>query len=290
MGTAKIIVCTHKPGFVLDNDLFMPLQVGKAVSGTDLGFQGDDTGDNISLKNSNYCELTGMYWAWKNLRDVDYIGLAHYRRYFRFQGIEKWKNVEDGQTVSANPVKELSGYDVILPSPWWMEQSVADAYIYAHVMEDFYIMNRVVLRHYPDYEKTMVDFFFRSNKWIGYNMFFSSWSWFDGYCRWLFPLLFEVEKYVRISNYSYQRRIFGFMAELLLPLYCLHNHYRIRHLPILSVDEAGRLCKMVNMKSHLLEIRNTLKFKMNCPRKKNIDCKGRKCHVNDCLKIDHINI
>ena len=76
----KILVATHKPYWMPDDDVYLPIHVGKAGQ-KDIGFIGDDTGENISYKNANYCELTGMYWAWKNLQ-ADYIGLCHYRRYF----------------------------------------------------------------------------------------------------------------------------------------------------------------------------------------------------------------
>ena len=46
--------------------------------------------DSISNKNDSYCELTGMYWALKNLKNVDVIGLCHYRRYFDFHKQCKW--------------------------------------------------------------------------------------------------------------------------------------------------------------------------------------------------------
>ena len=60
----RILVCTHKEGPVRDDDIYMPVQVGKSASTIDLGCQGDDVGDNISGKNKTYCELTGLYWAW----------------------------------------------------------------------------------------------------------------------------------------------------------------------------------------------------------------------------------
>lgn len=80
----KILVACHKADpNIRQDDIYMPIQVGKALHPElDLGFQCDNTGDNISEKNGSYCELTALYWAWKNLKDIDYIGLCHYHRYF----------------------------------------------------------------------------------------------------------------------------------------------------------------------------------------------------------------
>ena len=76
----KILVATHKKYWMPKDDIYFPIHVGREGK-ADLGYIGDNTGDNISAKNANYCELTGLYWAWKNLK-CDYIGLCHYRRYF----------------------------------------------------------------------------------------------------------------------------------------------------------------------------------------------------------------
>ena len=70
-----------------NDDMYIPLHVGaegkkdKQGNPLDLGYQKDNTGENISELNASYCELTGLYWAWKNL-DADFIGLSHYRRHF----------------------------------------------------------------------------------------------------------------------------------------------------------------------------------------------------------------
>ena len=81
MTNIKIIVATHKSFEMPQNkELYLPVHVG-CEGKDDLGYQGDNTGENISQLNPYYCELTGLYWAWKNL-DCDYLGLVHYRRYF----------------------------------------------------------------------------------------------------------------------------------------------------------------------------------------------------------------
>lgn len=98
----KIIVATHKKYWMPSDDIYLPVHVGKKGK-TDLGYQGDDTGDNISDKNTNYCELTGLYWAWKNLK-ADYKGLAHYRRHFM---VRSSKGTKEEKVLNRQQLEEL---------------------------------------------------------------------------------------------------------------------------------------------------------------------------------------
>ena len=81
MKDIKVIVATHKKYQMPTDPMYLPVQVGSEGK-EDLGYQRDNEGENISQLNPAFCELTGLYWAWKNL-DADYIGLAHYRRHFK---------------------------------------------------------------------------------------------------------------------------------------------------------------------------------------------------------------
>lgn len=76
----RIYTMTHKKFTPLPDPLYVPLHVGRAC-GENLGYLGDDTGEQISALNCYYSELTGFYWIWKNCHDADYVGTCHYRRY-----------------------------------------------------------------------------------------------------------------------------------------------------------------------------------------------------------------
>lgn len=85
MSKIKILIATHKEAEFPQNEIFLPIQVGKKNAKVKINIQGDDEGENISEKNPQYCELTAIYWAWKNLKEYEYIGLFHYRRYISFE-------------------------------------------------------------------------------------------------------------------------------------------------------------------------------------------------------------
>jgi hypothetical protein len=191
--------------------MYLPVQVGAACDGgreTIPGFQRDDVGENISLKNRNYCELTALYWAWKNL-DVEYIGLAHYRRHFRGRA--------DGGVLSQEEaLRFLNRYDVVLPKRrrYYIEK-VYDHYIHAHHAEPLDLSIRLVNECGPAYAAACQRVMNRT--WLNlYNMFIMPKALFDEYCAWLFPILERVESDVDTSGWSaYESRVYGFLAERL---------------------------------------------------------------------------
>ena len=241
---SKIIVCAHKQDFFISDDLYMPIQVGKSISNVDLGIQGDNSGDNISEKNREYCELTAHYWAWKNLKGIDQIGLAHYRRYLDFSNNSsvllnaKPKNEVNSPKIDFNIL--LDKYDIVLSNYDYHAASNKVHYCYNHVLEDYQILRETLAELFPEYLSSFDHIMIRTNKSSIGNMFFTKWPVFDAYSEWLFTLLFEVEKRVKLSPYDYQRRVFGFMAERLIDVYCHYNKLKVKRCPILYVADDYR--------------------------------------------------
>lgn len=83
MKNIQILVAAHKEFPMPKSKGYMQILVGSQKNyKSGITYQRDDEGENISEKNPNYNELTAIYWAWKNLKDVDAVGLVHYRRFF----------------------------------------------------------------------------------------------------------------------------------------------------------------------------------------------------------------
>ena len=108
----KIIIAAHKAYRMPEDPMYLPLHVGAACHEQDPGYVRDDTGDNISALNPSFCELTGLYWAWKHL-DADYIGLAHYRRHFSLS--KKGEDPFDSVLTSEELLPLLETAAVIVP-------------------------------------------------------------------------------------------------------------------------------------------------------------------------------
>lgn len=216
----KIIVATHKHYHMPMDSMYLPIRVGNAIAKNDFGFSGDDTGDNISEKNPYYCELTALYWGWKNV-NADYIGLAHYRRHFSCKK-HKWKFASI--MTSEEAIKLCSKYDVILPQKrCYYIESLASHYKHTHDIEHLELTREVLRKIHSGY---LLDFdnVMRKTSAHMFNMFIMKKDILNQYCNWLFSILFELEQMIDTTNMSsFDARLFGRVSELLLDVWLTHN-------------------------------------------------------------------
>ena len=196
---------------IKSNEIYTPLFVGR--NGQDnLGFVSDDTGENISSKNSSYCELTGLYWMWKN-SPADIIGLVHYRRYFA--------NWRFGHRLEKKDLEKIfDTYDIILPKKTTsLFNNVYEDYDHWNYAKDLDLCQKVISEQCPEYIDSF-DKVMNGSDLYYYNMFIAPKEIISGYCEWVFPLLFEVEKRVDMAGYDdYQKRIYGFLTERLFDVW-----------------------------------------------------------------------
>ncbi len=232
MDEIRIVVAAHKPYWMPDDPMYLPLQVGREGK-PDFGFTGDDTGDNISGRNPHYCELTGLYWAWKNL-DAAWIGLVHYRRHFSGgRGGDRKARVITGAEMR----EALSRCDVLVPKArqYWIETNYSQ-YAHAHHAADL-DMTRNILAERDPACLTAFDAVMKRTRGHRFNMLVMSREKLDAYCSWLFGVLFELERRLDISSYSPKdARVFGYVGERLLDVWLEANAIAYRELPCVFLE------------------------------------------------------
>lgn len=233
----KIIVALHKKYDVPQDDIYLPLHVGREGK-EDLGYQGDHTGENISIKNPEFCELTGLYWAWKNL-NCAYIGLAHYRRHFTVKTAHFGKkNTKMEMVLSGEELKKLVlRYQIILPKKrrYYIE-TLYSHYAHTHYKEHLDVTREIIKRRHPEYlsyfDKTM-----KQRSGYMFNMYIMEKRLSDAYCEWLFDILFELEKQIDMPELSkFQGRFYGRVSEIIFN--CWLN-YQLENRKGLKVKEIG---------------------------------------------------
>jgi len=244
MSRIKILVAYHKKDNLYKNDILVPVHCGRALmaeSDPDRAWFlenliGDDTGDNISALNKDFCELTGIYWAWKNYDAVgnpDYIGLAHYRRLWYLADDFKASAgsiLNQIALTEANIAAMMDRYQVILP------------HIYAKAdmtYKGFQKNSRLSESHFPVLYKWFLKFE-EDHRFYNGNMFIFPKEVFFDYCGMLFGSLFDSKKFVEATGAKIYRRYFGVEAEYLTSFYQMNlaaeNRYVSKEMPVVFLD------------------------------------------------------
>ena len=239
MDKIKIIITSHKRYQIPEEKIYMPVQVGAEGKEKIEGYTPDNTGENISTKNPNYCELTGLYWAWKNL-NAKYIGLVHYRRYFtESKKILKEEDEKFKVVLTEKQIKEkLKNVDIILPKKrkYYIEN------LYSHYEHTMYIeplaeTQKIIKEKYPEYLEEFNKLHKRTSAHM-FNMFIMKKEILNQYCEWLFDILFELEKRVDVSKFdNFHARFYGRISELLLDVWINKNNFKYEEVKVIDMQK-----------------------------------------------------
>lgn len=233
-----IYMMTHCAFTPPDDLVYHPLQVGRALHPS-LGFDTDNTGDNISSRNSSYCELTGVYWVWKNspIPPDGFIGISHYRRCL----LDEHEHLWNSPSIS----NALKKYDIMTTKQVTLDCSYHTGFGGRHNTADLDAAGNALRAlypdYYPDYEKLV-----NENRTYFGNMMIARRSLYNDYCTWLFSILFETEKHVDVTGYDgYAKRLYGFLSEFLLFVWVSHNRLRVNECNVAvigSKTETSSVC------------------------------------------------
>lgn len=263
MKDSKGIILTtyHKQFPVLKESFILPLHVGRASSditkdgslSTDekawmvKTMAGDDTGYNISDRNREFSECTGLYWFWKNFQysNLEYVGVFQYRRQLilndlferseadREKRIYKCVHLDKNEDIcglagisEAKILEILNRYDYILPYPTELQHlNIRSAYedyvklIPGVHITDLFILEELYQKLYPGTADKLKEYLSSPNK-LMYQVFITKPALFTQYCEWLFDILFRLDLLVDSSLYSTNgRRTMGYLAEILYGFY-----------------------------------------------------------------------
>ncbi len=234
MGTV-VFAMTHKKFPAPKDPVYVPLQVGRAVS-ADLGYIGDDTGDNISAKNCYFGELTGVYWVWKNFRTDGHVGICHYRRYFCS---------EEGNILTEQEYEEiLKDYDIITSKKLKLNYSYYNGYASDYNLHDLQAVGEVIRESYPDYYEAFEKLVHGKGTYFG-NMMVCSKPLYDEYCSWLFGIFDRVQDRIDASGYDdYHKRVYGFISEFLLMVWAQVRKLRVYECKVGMTDEKRETAEM----------------------------------------------
>lgn len=275
----QVLVAYHRQAKVIGDEVYRPILAGAAVTAekskdgrlfldekflSAVPFR-DDVGDNISRQNRFVNEMSAVYWGWRHLTELgepDFVGLAHYRRFFItdpelqpsrprwFAGAEAYL-YEDGKdfsaAISSDRMSEiLTSADGIVPCLYTPThdpfghpvRSSRDCFLGSMrggKGELYDAMERFVLETRPDFATEVAAHRTETAHYFC-NMFVMPRQLFEEYCGFIFPIL---ERLVGLNSGETDVELMrapGFLAEYLTSIFISaairQNRFHPAHLRI----------------------------------------------------------
>jgi len=241
-----MLVAAHKHAPMPVDAMYLPVQVGRVLAEADLGYQSDAEGQNISELNRAYCELTALYWAWKNL-DADAVGLSHYRRYFSGTAAGPRGSRVMSSDEAADALKRA---DLVLAKPRnYVLETIESHYRHGHYGEDLDVLRETISRLSPRYSDAF-EHVMKGRQLSLYNMFLTSRQNFEDIASWLFAVLEDASKSIdNESRSDYQQRTFGYLGERLLNVWARahQDSLRIHYARVVNTEGEPKVQKAFSL-------------------------------------------
>lgn len=239
----KIIVATHKVYRMPTDDVYFPIHAGR-LGKNDIGYAGDDTGDNISDRNWYYSEVSAIYWAWKNLK-ADAVGVAHYRRHYTVASrFEQFRRGKWNCILTGNQAKELLKHNDIIVSKrrWYLIETNRSHYSNGHNPKELDLMRKIMQERCPEYVAAFDEM--NGRRWAHmFNMFIMKRDKFDAFCEWWYDILFEFEKRIDMGGYPEKEKR-AYIDERMLDVWLIKNQYPYKEIPVMYMEKQNWIKKI----------------------------------------------
>ena len=188
------------------------IQAGAALTDISLTEIKDNTEENISTKNRMYCEMSAVYWIWKNTNH-DWVGIEHYRRH-----------------LLVKPTMLSEDIDAILPLPYICYPDEATQFLRFTTKDVLNTLLKALKDLHPDKYEEYYNIIFGKYQYT-YNMICVRKKVFDDYCSWFFEITEYMETMADSVPEIKETRALSYVAEVLTNLYFMSNqkNLRIRH-------------------------------------------------------------
>lgn len=221
------------------------IQSGRALH-EDLGYIGDDTGDNISNLNPYVNDKDILYWIWKNTSH-DIVGISHYRRFFTMSDnvnfADKRISLADfshEEILTKNQALDiLKSYDIIA-NTFCDSLTEFDNIASVSGVETTEIALSVMEKHlsrvHPDYLDSM-RYVMDSRLLHKCDIYVMRKYILDAYCKWLFSFFLDAtDEIVKITKLEEKtgnaKRLAAYIGERLFTTWITKNRLRIKDMDI----------------------------------------------------------
>lgn len=213
------IITSHYDNMILNEQtklpkVYIPLQVGAYYTDKRKGCLIDYSGDNISSKNKDYSECTGLYWIWKNTDNQNYVGLNHYRRRLM---------IDDGSV----DYLENNNIDVVVALPQLEVYSIKDFLTNYYISQfDWDILKTVIAKEKPEWD-TVFEKFEKGHFYYPCNVCLWKREWFDEYCKFAFSVAEIIENENALRGLYRNDRYMGYLFECMSTIFIMANETKL---------------------------------------------------------------